>query len=61
MNDKAMLENILVATREPMPHLPYNGSKGTDNILYKLPSSMTMVSVWQELKMAMEAQNLPEI
>ena len=58
---KALLENILRATGEPMPHLAYNGGKGTDDILYKLPSSMTMASVWQELKMAMKAQDLDEI
>jgi hypothetical protein len=61
MNAKAMLENFLKENGEPMPHLAYCGGKGTDDIIYKLPSAMTMVSVWEELKVALQLQDLPII
>ena len=58
---RAMLENMLKSTGEPMPHLTYNGGNGTDDIEYRLPASMTKMSIWLELNATLKTKNLPEI
>src|SRR5450759_2107444 len=37
------LENILRTAAEPMPHLSYNGGKGTDHMEYRLPASICLL------------------
>ena len=58
---QALLEKLLLATGEPMPHLAYNGTNGTDCIEYKLPSSLTRMAIYGEISTAMTLEGLAPI
>jgi hypothetical protein len=40
-----------------MPHLSYNGSRGTSDIIYQLPATMTKMQVYNEMKIMMELES----
>lgn len=61
LNAKAILEKILRESGEPMPHLVYVGDNGTDNIEYKVPSSFTRSSIFEEMNDSLDAYNMPPI
>ena len=58
---QAALENILKIAAEPMPHLTYNGSNGTDKIEYRLPASMSKTTIWEELNGNLKSKNISQI
>ncbi len=58
---RAMLHKILVAIGEPMPHLAYNQNNGTDRIEYRLPSSLSQMVIFEEVKAAMSEAGLVPI
>ena len=51
------LERLLENLGEPMPHLSYNGDRGTSDIIYRLPAAMTKMQVYNELKIMMELES----
>ena len=58
---RAMLENMLTTAGEPMPHLSYNGGKGTDDMEYRLPASMSKMAICLELNATLKSKNLSSV
>lgn len=61
LTTRAILEITLKQSAKPMPHVVYNGSNGTDAIEYRLPSSFTKTSIFEEVNTKMGMENLPTI
>ena len=57
----AHLETILVQSGEPMPHLIYTRTNGTDLIQFCLPSCFTKKDVFEEVGMKMDLDGLPRV
>ena len=54
LHAQALLHAFLVSTREPMPHILYTRSNGTDTIEYCLPSCYTKPQIFTKIRTQME-------
>jgi hypothetical protein len=58
LHARALLEEFLKRNGEPMPHIPYGGTHGTDTIEYRLPSCFNKKDVIDEVRTKMQEEGL---